>query len=77
MHGTGLRVVAAGVAHYVTQRGNRRQPVFFGAAIRAGERTGRSPGSAAFTATLEKSLGRQLTRRKPGPKPKAPAAPPK
>ena len=44
-----------------------------GDAIRAGERTGRPLGSAAFTATLEKSLGRQLTRRKP----KAPAAPPK
>jgi putative transposase len=24
------RVVAAGLPHHVTQRGNRRQPVFFG-----------------------------------------------
>ncbi len=24
------RVVADGIAHHVTQRGNRRQPVFFG-----------------------------------------------
>jgi putative transposase len=39
-------------------------------AIRAGERTGRPLGSAAFVARLEKRLGRALARRKPGPKPK-------
>jgi putative transposase len=38
-------------------------------AIRAGERTGRPLGSAAFTARLEKRLGRPLARKKPGPKP--------
>jgi hypothetical protein len=39
------------------------------AAIRAGERTGRPLGSAAFTARIERRLGRTLARRKPGPKP--------
>jgi len=38
------------------------------AAIRAGERTGRPLGSAAFTARLERRLGRTLARCKPGPK---------
>jgi putative transposase len=38
-------------------------------ALRAGERTGRPLGSAAFIAALEQSLGRTLARRKPGPKP--------
>ncbi len=36
--------------------------------IRAGERTGRSLGSAAFIAELEQRLGRPLARRKPGRK---------
>jgi hypothetical protein len=106
------------VAHHLTQRGNRRQQVFFGdddyaayrgrargriwpgatnglvqagplldqapdwpaflasglsederEALRAGERTGRPLGSAAFVAGLEQSLRRPLARRKPGPKP--------
>jgi putative transposase len=38
--------------------------------IRAGERTGRPLGSAGFVAELERRLGRQLARRKPGPKPR-------
>ena len=38
-------------------------------ALRAGERTGRPLGSAAFVAGLEQSLGRPLARRKPGRKP--------
>ncbi|MDA0261802.1 MAG: transposase [Proteobacteria bacterium] len=37
-------------------------------AIRAAERTGRPLGSAHFTAQLEKRLGRQFARAKPGPK---------
>ena len=41
--------------------------------IRAAERTGRPLGSAPFVARLEKRLRRPLARRKPGPKPKAPA----
>jgi putative transposase len=40
-------------------------------AIRAGERTGGPPASARFVTRLEKRLARPLTRRKPGPKPKA------
>ncbi len=39
------------------------------AAIRAGERTDRPLGSAAFIARLERRLGCTLARRKPGPKP--------
>ena len=42
-----------------------------GEALRAGERTGRPPGSPAFIAGLEQRLGRTLGRRKPGRKPKA------
>jgi putative transposase len=38
-------------------------------AIRASERTGRPLGSAPFVARLEKRLGRELAKRKPGPKP--------
>ncbi len=41
--------------------------------IRAGERTGRPLGSAAFVAGLEQRLGRPLARRKPGRKPAVPA----
>jgi putative transposase len=40
-------------------------------AIRRGERTGRPLGSEAFVRELEARLGRSLTPRKPGPKPKA------
>ena len=40
-------------------------------AIRAGERTGRPLGSAAFIKRLEKRLGRSLAKGKPGPKPKS------
>ena len=39
--------------------------------LRAGERTGRPLGSAAFVAMLEQALDRPITRRKPGRKPKA------
>jgi putative transposase len=38
-------------------------------ALRAGERTGRPLGSAAFVARLERDLDRPLARRKPGRKP--------
>jgi putative transposase len=41
------------------------------ALVRAGERTGRPLGSAAFIAELEHRLARPLARRKPGPKPRA------
>jgi putative transposase len=41
------------------------------AAIRGGERTGRPLGDADFVKRLESSTGRQLARRKPGPKAKA------
>jgi putative transposase len=37
--------------------------------IQSGERTGRPLGSAEFVAALEDRLGRNLARRKPGPKP--------
>jgi putative transposase len=40
-------------------------------AIRRGERTGRPLGSEAFVRELEARLGRTLTPRRPGPKPKA------
>lgn len=40
------------------------------AAIRGGERTGRPLGDAGFVAALETATGRQLARRKPGPKPR-------
>jgi putative transposase len=39
-------------------------------AIRSGERTGRPLGTARFVTRLENRLGRTLTRRKPGPKPR-------
>jgi len=42
-------------------------------AIRAGERTGRPLGSADFVAELEGRLGRPLSRRRPGPRPRAAA----
>jgi putative transposase len=38
--------------------------------IRAGERTGRPLGGEAFVRRLEGLTGRQLTRQKPGPKPR-------
>ena len=44
------------------------------AAIRAAERTGRPLGGAAFTAGLERALGRKLARQKPGRKPRSPAS---
>ncbi len=40
-------------------------------AIRSGERTGRPLGDAGFVSRLEAETGRQLARRKPGPKPRA------
>jgi putative transposase len=40
-------------------------------AIRAGERTGRPLGDADFVRRLETLTGRQLARRKPGPKPRS------
>jgi putative transposase len=43
--------------------------------IRSGERTGRPLGDAAFVARLESATGRDLARRKPGPKPAAGADP--
>ena len=43
------------------------------AAIRAAERTGRPLGGADFVAALERSLGRVLTRQKPGRKRRAEA----
>jgi putative transposase len=39
--------------------------------IRSGERTGRPLGDAAFVARIESATGRDLARRKPGPKPAA------
>jgi len=47
------------------------------AAIRSGERTGRSLGAADFVASLERDLGRTLMRGKPGRKPKRPTAAPR
>jgi putative transposase len=41
------------------------------AAIQSSERTGRPLGAPRFIARLEKRLGRNLARRKPGPKPAA------
>lgn len=38
--------------------------------LRSGERTGRPLGDDAFVKSLEQTTGRQLARRKPGPKPK-------
>ncbi len=43
--------------------------------IRAGERTGRPMGDADFVERLEAETGREQARRKPGPKPAAPAEP--
>jgi putative transposase len=40
--------------------------------IRSGERTGRPRGTPAFIKRLEKTLGRTLAKRKPGPKPTDP-----
>ncbi len=40
-------------------------------AIRGGERTGRPLGTPEFVSRLEAATGRELARRKPGPKPKA------
>jgi len=40
-------------------------------AIRRGERTGRPLGDAAFIRRLETQTGRELARRRPGPKPKS------
>jgi hypothetical protein len=69
------RVVAPGVPHHVTQRGNRRQRTFFTDEdevdiLRRHQRTGRPLGDDAFVERLEASLGRNLRPRKPGPKPR-------
>ena len=40
------------------------------AAVRSGERTGRPLGDVDFVKRLESATGRELARRKPGPKPK-------
>jgi hypothetical protein len=66
------RFVAVGCPHHVTQRGNRRQKVFFGDedTLRLHERTGTPLGSASFIERLEGNLGRTLTSQKLGRKKK-------
>ena len=56
------RIIAPGFPHHVTQRGNRRELVFFEAR--------RPLGPPEFVATLEKQLRRTLRLRKRGRKPK-------
>ncbi len=64
------RVVAPGLPHHVTQRGNRRQQTFF-----CDEDYQIYPELMAedFLATLEQDLGRILRRQKPGPKRRLPS----
>jgi putative transposase len=53
------RVVVSGVAHDVTQRGNRRQPTFF-----------QEDDYQAYLDRIEERLGRVVRPAKRGPKPK-------
>jgi REP element-mobilizing transposase RayT len=55
------RGVIPGVAHHVTQRGTRRQTMFFSRSIRP-------LGDEALLARLEKLAGRVLRPRKRGPR---------
>jgi putative transposase len=64
-------VVVTGVAHHVTQRGNRREAVFFSEAdllarLRLHTRTGQPAGDKRFVARLEGLLGRVLWPRSVG-----------
>ena len=70
-------VIAPGIPHHVTQRGNRSQQIFFCdddyqeyLALMA-EWTGRPLGSDPFVHQLEGELLRPLRPRKPGTKPGA------
>ena len=54
------RVVIPGLPHHVTQRGNRREAIFF----EDGDH-----GAPDFVDRLEKILGRPIARRAPGRKP--------
>ena len=74
------RVVAGGLPHHITQRGNRRQKTFFcdedyalyielmAEVIRQHEKIGRPLGSETFIKDPEMKLNRPLRKRKPGPK---------
>ena len=61
-------VVIPGVAHHVTQRGNRRADAV--AVLRRQTATGRRCGSKQFIEQLEARLGRILRPQKAGRKPK-------
>lgn len=52
------RVVVSGVAHHVTQRGNRRQPTFF-----------QEDDCRAYLDRIEERLGRGVRPAQRGPKP--------
>ncbi len=67
------RVVAPGLPHHITQRGNRRQATFFGAEdeveeLRRHERSGRPLGGEDFVVRVEGQLGRSLRSGTPGRK---------
>ena len=75
------RIVIPDVPHHVTQRGNRRLPVFFSdedradsteclEAIEARLRTGRPLASPGWISAMEQRIQRPLAPAKRGPKPK-------
>jgi len=61
------RVVIPTVPHHITQRGGRRMETFFGD-VRMHERTGRPLGGEHFVMEISSIAGRELARKKPGPK---------
>jgi len=79
------RLVAPGIPHHVTQRGNRRQKTFFVDGrreflsedphpedvrlLRRHESTGRPVWNEEFIRRVEEVLGRTLRKASPGPKP--------
>ena len=73
-----VRVVPPGHPHLITQRGNRRQSVFFrasdyadwGASSNLAKAIGESAGCRVQTGSLNKpkTLGRKLMKGRPGPK---------
>ena len=71
----GSRVAVPGLPHHVTQRGNRREPVFFEADAGGRPATTRIERAPTIDRPLGRPewiamLGRLLALRKPGPKPR-------
>lgn len=66
------RLVVPGYPHHVTQRGARCMKTFFSeddqSTIRQSLSSGRPAGDTLFVQQLEQITGRELIKKKPGPK---------